>query len=42
MKVNPKKCVFGVVISGKFIGFLMSERGINANLDKIKAAFNVS
>ena len=26
MKLNPKKCVFGVQ-SGKFLGFMASERG---------------
>ncbi|XP_010666430.2 uncharacterized protein LOC104883586 [Beta vulgaris subsp. vulgaris] len=36
MKLNPKKCVFGVR-SGKFLGFMVSERGIDANSDKIKA-----
>lgn len=27
MKLNPAKCAFGVS-SGKFLGFLVSERGI--------------
>src|SRR5215216_1666619 len=36
LKLNPKKCVFGVP-SGKLLGFLMSHRGIEANADKIKA-----
>lgn len=31
MKLNPKKSVFEVK-SGKFLGFLVSERGIDANL----------
>ncbi|XP_048493061.1 uncharacterized protein LOC125493630 [Beta vulgaris subsp. vulgaris] len=35
MKLNPKKCVFGVR-SGKFLGFMVSERGIDANPDKVK------
>ena len=34
MKLNPKKCVFGVR-SGKFMGFMISSRGIKANSDKI-------
>ena len=34
-KLNPDKCVFGVP-SGKLLGFLISHRGIEANLDKIK------
>ena len=36
MKLNPDKCVFGVS-SGKFLGFLVSHRGIEANPDKIRA-----
>jgi hypothetical protein len=35
-KLNPDKCVFGVSI-GKFLGFLVSHRGIVANLEKIRA-----
>ena len=30
MKLNPAKCVFGVA-SGKFLGFMVSQRGIEAN-----------
>jgi len=33
LKLNPEKCIFGVE-AGKFLGFLLSERGIEANLDK--------
>ena len=36
MKLNPDKCVFGVP-SGKLLGFIVSERGIEANPDKINA-----
>ena len=36
MMLNPAKCVFGVP-SGKLLGFLVSERGIEANPEKIKA-----
>ena len=36
MKLNPNKCAFGVY-SGKFLGFMVSQRGIEANPDKIKA-----
>ena len=36
MKLNPEKCAFGVA-TGKFLGFLVTERGIEANPDKIKA-----
>ena len=34
MKLNPSKCIFGVV-SGKFLGFMVSQRGIEANLKKV-------
>ena len=34
MKLNPRKCVFGVA-SGKFLGFMVSLRGIEANLEKV-------
>lgn len=30
MKLNPSKCMFGVA-SGKFLGFMVSQRGIEAN-----------
>jgi hypothetical protein len=35
-KLNPNKCVFGV-ISGKLLGFIISQRGIEANPEKISA-----
>ena len=34
MKLNPIKCTFGVV-SGKFLGFIVSQRGIEANPKKV-------
>ena len=34
--LNPEKCVFGVP-SSKLLGFLVSHRGIEANLEKVKA-----
>ena len=34
MKLNPNKCAFGVS-SGKFLGFMVSHRRIEANPDKI-------
>ena len=40
MKLNPEKCAFGVG-SGKFLGFLVNQRGIEANLDKIKAILDM-
>ena len=36
MKLNPGKCVFGVTV-GKFLGFMVSQRGIKVNPDKIRA-----
>jgi len=30
LKLNPEKCVFGVK-AGKFLGFILTERGIEAN-----------
>ena len=35
-KLNPEKCVFGVE-AGKFLGFLLTERGIEANPKKCAA-----
>ena len=34
MKLNPSKCVFGVS-SGKFLSFMVSQRGVEANPNKI-------
>ena len=34
MKLNPSKCVFGVAL-GKFLGFMVSQRGIEANPEKV-------
>ncbi|SPT17814.1 unnamed protein product [Triticum aestivum] len=36
MMLNPAKCVCGVLV-GKLLGFLVSNRGIEANPEKIKA-----
>ncbi|XP_057543365.1 uncharacterized protein LOC130821594 [Amaranthus tricolor] len=36
MRLNPEKCVFGIT-GGKCLGFLVDEREIKANPDKIKA-----
>jgi hypothetical protein len=36
LKLNPEKCVFGVP-SGKLPAFFVTQRGIEANPDKIKA-----
>ncbi|XP_077249232.1 uncharacterized protein LOC143888687 [Tasmannia lanceolata] len=35
MKLNPSKCAFGVT-SGKFLRFMVSQRGIEANPEKYK------
>ena len=40
MKVNPKKCMLGVQW-GKFLGFMISSREIDANPDKIQAIFDM-
>ena len=40
MRLNPNKCAFGVS-SGKFLGFMVSHRGIEANSDKIQAILNM-
>ena len=34
MKLNPRKCAF-VVMAGKFLGFMESQRGIEVNPNKI-------
>ena len=34
MKLNPSKCVFGVT-AGKFLGFMVSQRGIEVNPKKV-------
>jgi len=36
LKLNPENCVFGVE-AGKFLGFLLTERGIEANPEKCAA-----
>jgi hypothetical protein len=36
VKLNPEKCVFGVP-RGMLLGFVMSERGIEVNPEKISA-----
>ena len=41
MKLNPAKCAFGVS-AGKFLGFIVNNRGIEANPYKIKAVLDMS
>ncbi|XP_057432548.1 uncharacterized protein LOC130725323 [Lotus japonicus] len=36
MRLNPEKCSFGIQ-SGKFLGFMITRRGIEVNPDKCKA-----
>ena len=36
LRLNPKKCIFRVT-SGKLLRFIVSQRGIENDLDKIKA-----
>nr|KYP66421.1 Transposon Ty3-G Gag-Pol polyprotein [Cajanus cajan] len=40
MRLNPEKCVFGV-LGGKFLGFMLSSRGIEANPDKFQAILDM-
>ncbi|CAL8991543.1 unnamed protein product [Prunus brigantina] len=40
MRLNPSKCAFGVA-SGKFLGFMFSQRGIEANPEKIRALIDM-
>ncbi|XP_050222771.1 uncharacterized protein LOC126672864 [Mercurialis annua] len=41
LKLNPEKCVFGVP-AGKFLGYMVSQRGIEANPDKIEAVLKMT
>ena len=41
MKLNPAKCSFGVT-SGKFLGYLVTKRGIEANPDQIRSVLNIA
>ena len=40
MKLNPAKCAFGVS-AGKFLGFIVNHRGIEANPGKIKVVLDM-
>ena len=40
MKLNPSKCAFRVWF-GKFLGIMVSQRGIEANPDKIQSILNM-
>ena len=41
MKLNLPKCAFGVS-SGKFLSFMVSQKGIEANLEKVRAILEMS
>ena len=41
MKFNPDKCAFRVM-TRKFLGFMGSQKGIEANLDKIRAIIEMA
>ena len=40
LRLNPKKCAFGVT-SGKLLGFMISQRGIEVDPKKIKAIVEI-
>ena len=40
IKLNPDKCVFGVKVV-KFLGFMISHRGIKVNPEKMEAILNM-
>lgn len=40
MKLNPSKCTFGVRL-GKFLGYPVSQQGIESNLENIDAIINM-
>ena len=41
MKLNPSKCAFGVA-SRKFLGFMVSQRRVEANLEKVQAILDMT
>ena len=41
MKLNPSKCAFGVA-SGKFLGFMVFQKGIEANPEKVRAILDMT
>jgi hypothetical protein len=40
MKLNPAKCAFGVS-SGKFLGYIVSNRGIKTNPEQIQVVLDM-
>jgi len=41
LRLNPAKCTFGVK-SGKLLGFIVSEKGIEVDPDKVRAIMEMS
>jgi hypothetical protein len=41
LRLSPEKCIFGVR-QGKVLGYLVSQRGIEANLNKIQAIMDMA
>ncbi|XP_075515810.1 uncharacterized protein LOC142550620 [Primulina tabacum] len=41
IRLNPTKCIFGVK-SGKFLGLVVTDRGIEVNSEKVKAVLDMS
>ena len=41
MKLNSSKCTFGIA-SGKFLGFIVSQRRIETNSKKVQAIFDMT
>ena len=40
MRLNPKKCTFGVT-SGKLLGYMVSKRGIETDPNKIRVILDM-
>ena len=40
MRLNPQKCIFAIK-AGKFLGFMLTHRGIEPNPDKCKAILDM-
>ncbi|XP_012833163.1 PREDICTED: uncharacterized protein LOC105954039 [Erythranthe guttata] len=40
MKLNPSKCAFGVQ-TGKFLGYMVTPRGVEANPEKVRAVMDM-
>ena len=40
MRLNAKKCTFGMT-SGKLLGYMVNERGIEVDLDKIRVILDM-